>query len=81
MENLLLLILFAYTGGIMEFVYEAFAKGKSFYREPSSALRTARSFFLSLPCTITALAILKGTHIVFIGSLYAVFKIAFKKLH
>ena len=59
MENLLLLILFAYTGGIMEFVYEAFAKGKSFYREPSSALRTARSFFLSLPCTITALAILK----------------------
>ena len=60
MENLLLLILFAYTGGIMEFVYEAFAKGKSFYKEPSSALRTARSFFLSLPCTIAALAILKG---------------------
>lgn len=59
MENFVLLILFTYTGGIMEFIYEALAKGKSFYREPSSALRTARSFFLSLPCTIAALMILK----------------------
>lgn len=59
MKDFLLLVLFTYTGGIVEFIYETLAKGKSFYREPSSALRTARSFFLSLPCTIVALMILK----------------------
>ena len=61
MGNLLLLSLFICIGGIVEFIYETFAAGKSFYKELSTPSRIARCLFLSLFCTTVALSILDWT--------------------
>ena len=52
MKNFLLLFLFTYTGGIVDFIYETAATHTTFYKELSSTARTARGFLLSAICTV-----------------------------